>query len=61
MRVKELINKLQEFPEDMPVATFYDIGPNNVDDPDWIDIKICTWEPQNYPFWRPSFDYVNLT
>ena len=61
MTVKQLIDKLQEFPENMPVTTFYDINPNNVDDPDWINIEICTWKPQNYPYYRPSFAYVNLT
>ncbi len=60
MKVKELINKLQKFPDDMPVATINDINPEDIDDPNWIGVNICTWEPQNYPYNRPSFDYVNL-
>ena len=60
MKVKELINKLLEFPQDMPAATFYDINPEDIDDPNWIKVKICTWEHQNYPYNKSSFDYVNL-
>lgn len=60
MTVKQLIDKLLEFPQDMPVATIYDINPEDVDDPDWIKVNICTWEHQNYPYNKPSFDYVNL-
>ena len=60
MTVKELIDKLLEFPQDMPVATFHDINPEDIDDSDWIKVNICTWEHQNYPYNKPSFDYVNL-
>lgn len=60
MRVKELINKLQEFPQDMPVAISHDINPEDIDDPDFIEVNICTWEHSNYPYNKPSFDYVNL-
>ena len=60
MRVKELINKLQEFPQDMPVATFHDINPSDIDNPDFIEVKIYTLEHSNFPYDKPSFDYVNL-
>lgn len=60
MKVKELIDKLLEFPQDMPVATFHVIKPEDIDNPDWIKVNICTWEHQNYPYDKPSFDYVNL-
>ena len=60
MRVKELINKLQEFPQDMPVATFHDINPSDIDNPDFIEVKIYTVEHSNFPYDKPSFDYVNL-
>ncbi len=60
MTVKQLIDKLLEFPQDMPVTTFHDINPSDIDNPDFIEVNICTWEPQNYPYDRPSFDYVNL-
>ena len=60
MRVKELINKLQEFPQDMPVATFHDINPSDIDNPDFIEVKIYTLEHSNFPYDKPSFDYVDL-
>lgn len=60
MTVKQLIEKLEEFPEDMPVATFHDINPEDIDDPDWITVNVYTWEHQNYPYNKPNFDYVNL-
>ena len=44
MKVKELIDKFLEFPQDMPVATFHEINPEDIDDPDWIKVNICTWE-----------------
>ena len=60
MRVKELINKLQEFPDDMPVATIGVIEPEVIDDPDFIAVNVCTWKDYDYPYNKPSFDYVNL-
>lgn len=60
MTVKQLIDRLLEFPQNMPVATFHDINPEDIDDPDWIKVNICTWEHQNYPYNKPNFDYVNL-
>ncbi len=60
MTVKQLIDKLLKFQQDMPVTTFNDINPENIDDPDWINVSIRTWEHENYPYNKPSFDYVNL-
>ena len=60
MTVKQLIEKLKSFPEDMPVTTFSDITPRDIDDPDSIDITIKTWEDETYPYNRPSFQYVDL-
>ena len=60
MTVKQLIEKLKTFPEDMPVATVNDINPSDVDDPNFISVAIKTWEHNNYPYNKPSFDYVNL-
>ena len=34
MTVKQLIEKLREFPKNMPVATINDINPEDVDDPE---------------------------
>lgn len=60
MTVKQLIEKLKSFPEDMPVTTFSDITPRDIDDPDAIDITIKTWEDETYPYNRPSFQFVDL-
>ena len=60
MTVKQLIDKLQEFPENMPVAIFHDINPSDIDNPNFIEVNVCTWEHNNYPYNKPSFDYVNL-
>ena len=61
MTVKQLIEKLKEFPEDMPVATFDDICWSDIDNPEYIDVAKHTWEDKNPPCLKPSFDYVNLT
>ena len=60
MTVKQLIEKLNEFPMDMPVATIGLISPYDRDDPNFITVNIQTWEHNNYPYNKPSFDYVNL-
>ena len=60
MTVKQLIEKLKEFPENMPIATFNDINPEDIDDPEWIKVSIATWVHSNYPYNKPDFDYVNL-
>lgn len=60
MTVKQLIEKLKLFPEDMPVTTFSDITPGDVDDPSAIEITIKTWEDCRIPYDRPSFQYVDL-
>ena len=50
MIVKELINKLKEFPQDMKVQTdgFIDID----------DVKIHTWVHSNYPYNEPDENRV---
>jgi hypothetical protein len=53
MTVKELIEKLKEFPEDMPVGIMYDVHSD-------IEIHIATWTHDNYPYNKPDFDYVNI-
>ena len=60
MTVKQLIEKLKEFPENMPGATLNDINPEDRDDPEWIKVSIATWVHSNYPYNKPDFDYVNL-
>lgn len=60
MTVKQLIEKLREFPDDMPVATIRLINPEDIDNPNFIEVNVCTWVYDNYPYNKPSFDYVNL-
>ena len=51
--VKELIDELKKYPEDMIVAT--DFQPN------WdITPIIRTWTPSNYPYDRDEYKYLNL-
>ena len=51
MTVKELIEKLKEFPEDMPVGI-------NFDPFDKIEISVKTWVHNNYPYDKPDVAYV---
>lgn len=60
MTVKQLKEKLNEFPDDMPVATFNDISWQSKDDPNWIEVKKCVWECSNYLYDKPDFEYINL-
>ncbi len=60
MIVKQLIDKLKEFPEDMPVAIMYDMSYKQKDDPDDIKVIKRTWTHQNCPYDKDDFDFVNL-
>lgn len=60
MTVKQLIDKLNNCPQDLPITIFYDIGPKTKDDPDYIHIVRRVWTPQNYPYDRDDFDYISL-
>ena len=60
MTVKQLIQELQKYPGDMPVATFNDISWATKDDPHWVRVGIATWVHDNYPYDKPDFQYVNL-
>lgn len=60
MTVKQLMDKLRTYPEDMPVATWNDINHHDKDDPDHIEVTLCTWVDGNYPYSQPDFEYVNL-
>lgn len=51
MTVKDMIEKLKQFPEDMSIAVGYDVF-------DEIRIYIKTWSHTNYPYDRPDFQYV---
>lgn len=60
MTVKQLKETLDKFPDDMPVATHFDIDWVTKDDPNWILVKKETWTQQNYPYDKEDFEYVNL-
>lgn len=60
MLVKELIEELQKWPPDMPIATLNDINPEDIPDPHWIKVSKCTWVHGNWPCNKPDFDYINL-
>ena len=57
MTVGELIEKLKEFPQDMPVATWSDF---QYPDGGEIDVQIRTWVHSNYPYNLPDTDYVDI-
>ena len=58
MTIKELIEELQKYPQDMPIACCGDIyyPPENYK----IEISQRTWVDSNYPWNRPDFEYINL-
>lgn len=59
MTVKQLIEKLQEFPEDMPVVTWFTIDAEDIVNPDSIEIAVVRHDPEHV--FGLDFDYVNLT
>ena len=60
MTVGELIEKLKQFPQDMPVACdgniYYPPDCGLCD----IEITRRTWTHSNYPYDKPDFEYINL-
>lgn len=57
MTVKELIEELQKFPQDMPVGTWGDF---EYPDGGKLTVEIRTWVHSNYPYNLPDTDYVNI-
>ena len=53
MTVADLIQKLQEFQQDLPVAINFDIF-------ETIDVSLETWTHTNYPYDKPDIKFVNL-
>ena len=51
--VGKIINKLKEFPEDMPVGIDGDIHIS-------VTIEKRTWHDSNYPYAEPDVDFVNI-
>ena len=54
MTVKQLIDKLKEFPEDLPVATWDFIKESDIDNPNFIKVET------QLSFTKIPFTYVNL-
>lgn len=52
LTVAELIDKLKEFPQDLPVCDSNIMGIETVEK--------RTWEDSNYPYNRPDEDYIYL-
>ena len=53
MTVKELINELKKWPEDLIVAVYHEPFED-------IILKKCTWIHSNYPYDKPDVDYLSL-
>lgn len=53
MIVKELIEKLKEFPEEMPVGVIGDPISEPI-------VSIQTWIHNNYPYDKPDIEFVNI-
>ena len=60
MTVKQLINELKKFPQDLPVATWGDIDWKSKEDPHYIKVTQKTWTHSNYPYDKDDFDFVSL-
>lgn len=58
MTVRQLIEQLQKYQQDMPVAICGDIY--YPPEEHTIEISCRTWEDSNFPWNLPDFDYVNL-
>lgn len=60
MTVGQLIEKLKEYPQDMPVTVIDSIDYKSKDDDEHIYVTKKTWVDSNYPYDRESFEYVDL-
>ena len=60
MTVGQLIDELNKYPKNMPVAVFHEISFSDKDDPNWIRVSESIWNHANYPYNMPGFKYVNL-
>lgn len=49
--VKDIIDKLKHFPDDMPVSIGFDIF-------DDIEVSVKTWTHNNYPYDIPDIEFV---
>ena len=60
MTVQQLINELQKYPKDMPIAVYDNIDWIYKDKPDIIQVQKRIWIHNNYPYDKPDFLYINL-
>ena len=60
MTVQQLIEELQKWPQDMPIAVYDNINWIDKDKPDIIQVQNRVWVDSNYPYDKPDFLYINL-
>ncbi len=60
MTVQQLIDELQKYPKDMPIAVYDNIDWIDKDKPDIIQVQKRIWIHNNYPYDKPDFLYINL-
>ena len=60
MTVKELIEELEKYQQDMPVAVDMSIMWPPESDNNKLKVSQRTWVDSNYPWNRPEFEYINI-
>lgn len=60
MTVQQLIDELQKYPKDMPIAVYDNIDWIDKDKLDIIQVQKRIWVHNNYPYDKPDFLYINL-
>ena len=60
MTVRELIEELEKYPQDMPVAVGMNIMYPPEADCNRLEVSQKTWVDSNYPWNKPDFEYVNI-
>jgi len=62
MTVKELIEELKKYPDDMIIAVGHDAWRSRQDHlpHSEIEIKKAEWIDSNYPYNEEDFEYLNL-
>lgn len=60
MTVRELIEELKKYPQDMPVAVDMNIMYPPESDYNKLKVSQRVWVDSNHPWNRPLFDYINI-
>ena len=60
MTIKELIEELEKWPLDMPVAIDYNIYYPPESKYNKLTVSKRTYIDSNYPYDNPDFDYINI-